>query len=83
MGSIRWSTRAREALDALDPLIQERVSAKIDWLEEHSSHIAHEPLHRELRGSYKLRAGDYRILYSMSGNNIVIEKIGHRRDIYR
>ena len=83
MGSVSWSIRAREALDALDPLIQERILRKVDWLEEYLTRIAHEPLHRELRGSNKLRVGEYRILYSIRGNTITIEKVGHRRDIYR
>lgn len=83
MGSVRWSTRALEALDALDPPTKGRILYKINWIKEYIAHIAHQPLHRELIGLYKARVGDYRIVYSIKGNIMTIEGVGHRRDIYR
>ena len=43
---------------------------------------------RKLRGQnnvYRVRAGNYRILYSIEDNYLVviILKVGHRRDVYR
>jgi len=34
---------------------------------------------------YRIRQGDYRIVYSIddSERNVVVVKIGHRRDVYR
>ncbi len=40
------------------------------------------PLRKSLRGYRKLRVGDYRIIYSITGNNVEILKIGHRKDAY-
>jgi mRNA interferase RelE/StbE len=34
-------------------------------------------------GSYRLRIGDYRVIFDLEGEDIVILRIGHRRDIYR
>ena len=34
-------------------------------------------------GSYRFRIGDYRIIFDIDGNDIVILKIGHRREIYK
>jgi mRNA interferase RelE/StbE len=31
---------------------------------------------------YRLRMGDYRILFDVQGDTIVIQKIGHRKDVY-
>jgi len=41
------------------------------------------PLHGDKKGCYRLRIGDYRIIYEISGDEIWILKIGHRKDIYR
>ncbi len=32
---------------------------------------------------YRLRVGDYRILFEIDGDELVVHRIGHRRDIYR
>lgn len=40
------------------------------------------PLRKSLKGHRKLRVGDYRIIYRVQGNNIIILKIGHRQDVY-
>ena len=37
------------------------------------------------RGQYRIRQGDYRIVYSIDDKELLIDivKIGHRREIYR
>ena len=32
---------------------------------------------------YRLRVGDYRVIFSKDGKVIQIEKVGHRKEIYR
>lgn len=83
MASVRWSTNALKSLDALDPLVRGRVLSKVTWLGENFDSIALEKLHGELKTVYKLRVGDYRAIYSIHGNVITIEAVGHRRNIYR
>jgi len=83
MASVIWSSRALEVLETLDRPIAERIYEKALWFEKNFDSIKPEPLYRELKSSYKLRVGDYRILYSVRGESVVIEKVGHRRDIYR
>lgn len=34
-------------------------------------------------GSYRFRVGDYRIIFDLVESEIVVLRIGHRRDIYR
>ena len=41
-----------------------------------------DPLKRSLRGYRKLRVGDYRVIYRIEKNNVVILKIGHRKEVY-
>lgn len=40
------------------------------------------PLQRSLQGYRKLRVGDYRVIYKVDKENIVILKIGHRKEVY-
>jgi mRNA interferase RelE/StbE len=41
-----------------------------------------EPLKRSLQGYRKLRVGDYRVVYRLEKENIIILKIGHRKEVY-
>jgi mRNA interferase RelE/StbE len=34
-------------------------------------------------GAYRFRIGDYRVVFDLEGDEIVILRVGHRRDIYR
>lgn len=83
MASVKWSDSALGNLEKLDPIIRGRVLMKVSWLEENFADIIPEPLHRELKGLYKLRVGDYRAVYSVRLNTITIEAVGHRRDVYK
>lgn len=40
------------------------------------------PLKKSLRGHRKLRVGDYRIIYRISGFDVIILIIGHRKEVY-
>jgi mRNA interferase RelE/StbE len=42
-----------------------------------------EPLSGKLKGTYKLRIGDWRVVYTIEGKIIVVQSIGHRSEIYR
>lgn len=83
MVSVKWSDTALGNLEKLDSLIRKRVLLKVSWFEDNFDDIVPESLHRELKGLYKLRVGDYRIVYSLRHDTIVVEAVDHRRDIYR
>ena len=42
-----------------------------------------EPLRRTLKGYWKLRVGDYRVIYKIAGKAVMVLRIGHRREIYQ
>lgn len=83
MVSVKWSDNALGNLDKLDPIIRERILTKVSWLEDNFTDIVPEKLHRDLKGLYKLRVGDYRAGYSVRQDLITIEVVGHRRDVYK
>jgi mRNA interferase RelE/StbE len=40
------------------------------------------PLKKGLQGYRKLRIGDYRVIYKVDKESIIILKIGHRKEVY-
>ncbi len=41
------------------------------------------PLSGPFEGLFKLRVGDYRVIYALSEDSVQIIRIAHRRDVYR
>ena len=73
---------ARE-LEALPARNRSRIVAKIQGLSTNPRPPGSEKLSGEEK--YRLRQGDYRILYSIEDASamVTIVKIGHRREVYR
>ena len=42
-----------------------------------------EPLRYSMKGYRKLRVGDFRIIYKIEKQFVVILKIGHRKEVYK
>ena len=84
MASIKWTADAMTDLGIIDKIIAKRIVSKISWFGENFSFLVPEKLHANLNGLYKLRIGDYRVIYTISKTDVVIvQAIGHRREIYR
>lgn len=75
---------ARE-LGWLDKPIGRRVVERLRWLGTHFDEIRPDALTGDLAGLYKLRIGDYGVIYEVlsSERTIVIHALGHRSEIYR
>ena len=39
-------------------------------------------MHGEFRGLFKLRVGEYRVVYTISGDNVVVLRVRHRAKVY-
>jgi len=77
---IIWDEKSWDALNKLEPSISRRILKKVDELSENpfSKDI------KRLKGScdFRLRIGDYRVVFAIEQNVIQILKIGHRKHIY-
>lgn len=81
---IEWKQSARRELKKLPKKVITKIVESVEKL-------ATEPLpvdSRKLSGSnftYRIRVGDYRIVYSVYSSALVIEiiRVGHRKDVYR
>lgn len=83
MPKIEWTEDAIEDLQRLDKPITRRVLSKISWLSNHFSNITPESLSADMSGMFKIRVGDWRVVYTVEDNIIVIQAIGHRKEVYR
>ncbi len=80
------TSEAQADLLRLAPTIQQRILDRPQWMGDNATLLRHEALRgEEWRGAFKYRAGDYRILYQLdqSARELIVLKVGHRRDIYR
>ncbi len=75
---------AEDNLARLGKSIRRQVVKKLYWLAEHADVVQHDALTGQWAGLYKLRVGDYRVLYKVNYTRqiISIHVIGHRREIY-
>ena len=85
MYAVRILKAASRELARADQPIAKRIVARIRWLAENLDNARAKALKGELAGLYKLREGDYRIIYEIVRKDkvIIIHSIGHRREIYR
>lgn len=77
---IELKPRAKRDLRKLPPDVQDRIGTDINELVNGLSGDVkkltnHTP-------EYRLRVGDYRVLFNLIGTTIVIEQILHRKDAY-
>lgn len=85
MYTIRIMEAASRELAHFDKPVGRRIVERINWLAGNLDDIRPEALTSDFMGFYKLRVGDYRVIYEIVHNEktLVIHAIGHRRDIYR
>jgi mRNA interferase RelE/StbE len=77
---IEYGPTALNDLDSLAERIRKQVLHKIARL-KFGLHGDIKHL-RQADIAYRLRAGDYRILFDVEGSSIVIRRIGHRKNVY-
>ena len=75
--------KSLEKIEKSDRAISDRLTAAIDRLKDDPE--AGKPLVGPMKPLRSLRAGDYRIIYRIHRNIILIQiiAISHRRDVYR
>jgi mRNA interferase RelE/StbE len=78
-----YSRRFDQSLFALPTDIQLRIQRKLD---EVGSRLRGFPHYRmEGEDAYRLRIGDYRVIYQIefARNELILIALGHRREIYK
>ncbi len=91
MLQIRLLDSAEDDLKKLDKRVAKRVVNKLFWLAENFYSLKPESLSGDLSDFFKLRVGDYRVIYAVLDESeadkeeliLLIHKIGHRREVYK
>jgi len=77
---VEYTPFAVENLRALPKAVAAQIIKKISRLEDGLT--GNIKRLRQADFGYRLRMGDYRILFDVEDDTIVIHKIGHRKDVY-
>ena len=85
MVQVQFTPTAADDLARLSKPIAQRVLSKIRWLAEHFESLTPEPLRGQWNDIFKLRVGDYRVLYtfSIAEETVTIHFVRHRREVYK
>lgn len=78
---LRYTPKFDKCFRQLGEDIRLRVAPEILRLETDS--ILGKSLHGELKGFRSLRIGDYRVIYEISSNQVVLHRVEHRRRAYK
>lgn len=74
---------AKHDLPRLGASTQLRVQKAINGKLAHRPEVYGLPLRGVLKKFWKLRVGNYRIIYEIDGQRIYILAIAHRKDVYK
>jgi mRNA interferase RelE/StbE len=77
-----YTRRAARDAEKLESSIRLRIGKSLLRLQEDPLKYSEKITDSKL-GSYRYRVGDYRVIFDLNGEDIVILRIGHRRAIYR
>ncbi|MFH1023362.1 MAG: type II toxin-antitoxin system RelE/ParE family toxin [Planctomycetota bacterium] len=81
--TVEIGRRALREFEDLPKDAQDRIAAVLD----HLASVPRPPSVKKLvgKGGYRLRQGDYRILYVVDDTSRVVRiyRVGHRREVYR
>ena len=85
MAQVSFTADAEADLARLDRLVSQRVLTKLRWLAENFEVITPEPLTGEWQGVFKLRVGDYRVLYTFdkAATRMTVHFVKNRREVHK
>jgi mRNA interferase RelE/StbE len=76
---------AQKQLSKLDKTTQSRIGKKLLYYLEQKDTLSYavKMADSNLDGEYRFRIGDYRIVFDVHGQKLVVLKIQHRRNVYK
>ena len=77
-----YTQKAVRDIDRLDAGVKKRIGTTLLRFKDNPLQYAERLTDPEL-GGYRFRIGDYRVIFDIEGNNIVVLRAGHRKEIYK
>lgn len=82
MVSVEISPEAVDDLDRLSEGMIMRIRAVLARLEKWPEVSGAKPLRRDLKGHYRVRTGDWRVVFHLEGSVLVVDRVDNRKDVY-
>jgi len=82
MAQVTYELSAAKQLQALPISVQGRIVKVLVRLEQWPDVSGAKPLRGDLAGHYRIRTGDYRVQFRVAGDEVIVERIGHRDGFY-
>jgi mRNA interferase RelE/StbE len=79
--SVEFKPQAVKDLKKISLETRQRIIAKIEMMQEDLAGDVKKLTN--FTPEYRLRVGDYRVLFEVNQDHIVIYRVKHRRDVYR
>ena len=80
--SLIYTQRAIKDIRKLDADVRRRIGRTLKRYEVDPIKFASKLTDPRI-GTYRFRVGDYRVVFDIEENDIVVLRVGHRKDIYR
>jgi len=77
-----YTQKAVRDIASLDAGVKKRIGITLLRFTDNPLQYAERLTNTEL-GGYRFRIGDYRVIFDMVGNDIVVLRAGHRKEIYK
>jgi len=79
-----FSARARKEWSRLEHSVQTQLRKKMAfYLQSGQPLLFAETLKDNSLGKFRFRIGDYRVIFDIADDNILVLRVGHRKDIYK
>jgi mRNA interferase RelE/StbE len=82
MYKVFFTDRAKKDLFQLHTDTAKHIKQRLHFFADEPLNYA-KKLKDTTLGSFRFRVGDHRIIFDLVENNIIILRIGHRKDIYK
>ena len=82
--TLLYKKSAVKSIQKLSPQIKKRLKLKLEFFAAQSEPLAFaKALTKPADAQYRFRVGNYRVLFDIENENIVILLVQHRKDVYK
>lgn len=79
---ILLTKNAKRDIGRLDRVIQKRIAKKLIYLKSAPINLSKSLIDFE-QGQYRFRVGDFRICFDIDDDKIVVNRVRHRKEVYK
>jgi len=82
MFKVVLTKRSLKDLENIDEYNKSRIAVKLKEYSKEPQKYGKKLMNHKI-GTYRFKIGDYRVIFDIDNNNLVILRIGHRKSIYK